>query len=109
MGFDFDITCGAHGEVEAGVTAQRGQHVVVERNTGVDGHLPGTVKVELDDDIGFAGTPFDTRPPASFGCLGGCHGAPTGLRVTGTRSVAIRALARRNASFSSASPVVARR
>ncbi len=106
--FDLDIALGAHGQVEAGMSAQCGQHVVVERHTGVDVDLPGAVEVQLDDDVGFFGASLDTRAAGRFAYFGGGHGAPTG--VTGASSVAaIRALASRKASFSSARPVVARR
>jgi len=97
---DLDVAFGANGQVEAGVAAQRRQHVVVERHTSVDVHLPGAVEVELDEDVGFLGGALDARSTT--------HDAPTG--VTGVSSVAaICALALRNASFSSARPVVARR
>ena len=103
VSFDFDVALGAHAEVEAGMRAQRGQHVVVERDTRVDVDLPGAVEVELDDDVGFLGAALNTRA-AGAGCSRGSY------VLTGANSVAaIRALTRRNASFSSARPVVARR
>ena len=106
VSLDLDVALGAHGQVEAGVAAQRGQHVVVERHAGVDVDLPGAVEIELDDDVGFLGAAFDS---CAAGRNGG-HGAPTGLGSAGASSVAaIWALASRNASFSSASPMVARR
>ena len=104
---DLDVALGAHGQVEAGVAAQCRQHVVVERHTGVDVDLPGAVEVEFDDDVGFLGAAFNTRTTRCSRSFSG-HGAPMG--VTGASSVAaIWALALRNASFSSARPVVARR
>ena len=125
MRLDLDIALGAHGEVEAGVAAQRCEHVVIERDAGVDVDLPGAVEVEFDDDLGFLGAAFDTRTPGCFPNFGSGHGAPktwsrsasrgfaalaiapTGLGVSSV--AAIWALARRNASFSWANPVVARR
>ena len=106
VALDLDVALGPHGQVEAGVAAQRRQHVVVERHTGVDVNLSGAVEVELDDDVGFLGTPFNSRAACCGAFFG--HGAPT--VVAGASSVAaIPALARRKASFSSARPVVARR
>ena len=63
--FDLDVALGAHGQVEAGVAAQRGQHVVVERHTGVDVNLPGAVEVEFDDDVGFFGGAFNAGAAAA--------------------------------------------
>ena len=100
MRLDLDVALGAHGQVEAGVAAQRGQHVVVERHTGVDVDLAGAVEVEFDDDVGFLGAALDTR------VAGAGHDAPKGWANS---VAAIWALAARKASFSSASPVVARR
>ena len=98
--FDLDVAFGAHGQVEAGVGAQCGEHVVVERDTGVDVHLPGAFEVELDDDLGFFGSALDACATA------GSHEAPNGW----ANSVAANfALADRNASFSAASPIVVRR
>ena len=74
----------AHGQVEAGVAAQRRQHVVVERHTGVDVNLPGAVEVELDDDVGFLGAALNSRAACCCPYFG--HGAPTG--VAGASSVA---------------------
>ena len=68
MRFDLDIALGAHGQVEAGMSAQRCQHVVVERDTGVDVHLPGAVEVELDDNVGFTGAAFNTRTTGRCTC-----------------------------------------
>ena len=108
VSFDLDVALGAHGQVEAGMTAQGGQHVVVERHTGVDVDLPGAVEVELDDDVGFAGATLDARTAGRDACFGVVTVLLRG--VAGASSVAaIRALARRNTSFSSASPIVARR
>ena len=59
VALDLDVALGAHGQVEAGVAAQRGQHVVVERHAGVDVDDAGAVEVELDDDVGFLGLAFD--------------------------------------------------
>ena len=91
VSLDLDVALGAHGQVEAGVAAQRGEHVVEERHAGVDVDDSGAVEVELDDDVGFLGLAFDA------GATAGGHCAP------------IRALASSSASFSSASPMVARR
>ena len=89
--FDLDIALGAHGQIEAGVAAQRGQHVVVERDTGVDVDDSGAIEVEFDDDVGFFGGALN-----ACAATGG-HDAPKGW----ANSVAARsALAARNASFS---------
>ena len=61
IALDLDVTGGAHGQVEARVAAQRGEHVVVERHTGVDVDLAGAVDVEVDDDVGFLGATLDAR------------------------------------------------
>ena len=64
VAFDLDVALGAHGQVEAGVAAQRGQHVVEERHAGVDVDDAGAVEVEFDDDVGFLGLAFDLRDDA---------------------------------------------
>ena len=69
--FDLDVALGVHREIEAGVGAQRRQHVVEERHTGVDVDDAGAVEVDLDDDVGFPGLTFDLRATG--------HDAPTGL------------------------------
>ncbi|BCI88773.1 hypothetical protein NIIDMKKI_39790 [Mycobacterium kansasii] len=66
MRFDVDVAGGTHRQVEAGVTAQRRQHVVVERHPGVDVDLPGAVEIQFDDDVGFARAPFDA---GTAGCV----------------------------------------
>ena len=66
VALDLDVALGAHGQVEAGVAAERGEHVVVERHAGVDVDDAGAVEVELDDDVGFLGLAFDFRA-ARFG------------------------------------------
>src|SRR5258705_12739715 len=91
VALDLDVALGAHGQVEAGVAAERGQHVVVERHAGVDVDDAGAVEVEFNDDGGFLGLAFDFRATVFAHC------AP------------ISALALSSASFSSANPVVARR
>ena len=91
MAFDLDVALGVDGEIEAGVAAQRREHVVVERDAGGDVHGSGAVEIELDDDVGFLGLAFDS------GATVGGHCAP------------IRALASSSASFSSARPMVVRR
>src|SRR6202012_2579949 len=105
--FDLDVALGADVQVEAGVAAQRGQHVVVERDAGVHVDLPGAIEVELDGDVGFAGAALDARTTGLD--FGGCHSAPKTWSGAASSVAASWALARRNASFSSASPVVARR
>lgn len=69
MALDLDVTLGAHRQVEAGVTAQRGEHVVVERHPGVDVDVAGAVEVEVDDDVGFLGAALDARTAGGFSVL----------------------------------------
>src|ERR1700742_3942918 len=43
VALDLDVALGLDGQVEAGVGAKRGQHVVEERHAGVDVHDAGAV------------------------------------------------------------------
>ena len=56
---DLDVTLGAHGQIETGVGAERGEHVVEERHAGVDVDDAGAVEVQFDDDVGLLGGAFD--------------------------------------------------
>ena len=51
------------GEVEAGVPAQLGDHVVEERHPGVGAAVAGAVQVELDGDLDLGGAPLDPGGP----------------------------------------------
>ena len=73
VALDLDVPAGGDGQIEAGVAAQRGEHVVEEGNPGLDGDRTGAVEVEFDDDVGLSGLALDSGAP---GCLG--HGAPCG-------------------------------
>ena len=99
---DLHITAGGHGQVEARVSAECGEHVIEERHTGVDRDRTGAVQIEFDDDVGLFGLPFD--PHAAGG--GGGHDAPRGWAgwVAANRWLAVR-----KASFSCARPMVTRR
>jgi hypothetical protein len=66
MTLDFDVTLGMHGQVEACVAAQGGQHVVVERHSGADVRSTGAVEIEFDDDVGFLGLAFHMRAAGHF-------------------------------------------
>src|SRR5690606_28394605 len=102
---DLDVAHGPHGQVEAGVRAQRGEHVVVERHAGADVGAAGAV--ELDDVAGFPGDAFYARGPVVLG-----HFVPRSSLETAApaiSSAASSALTRRNSSFSAARPMVARR
>ena len=70
VSLDLDVALGVHRQVEARVAAERGQHVVVERDAGADVGLSGAVEVEFDDDVGFLGLAFDSRggSPESSSC-----------------------------------------
>src|SRR5207247_7416631 len=52
-----------HGQVEAAVLAQLGQHVVEERHAGADLHHPDAVQVEFHHDLRLVGEPFHPRHP----------------------------------------------
>ena len=65
---DVDVARGVHAEVEAGVAAERGQHVVEERHAGGDVDDAGAVEVELDDDVGLLGLAFDPGAAGRRGC-----------------------------------------
>ena len=59
VGVDVQVAVGLHGEVDAAVLGQRGEHVVVEPHAGADRGRPGAVEVQLDDELGLAGGPLD--------------------------------------------------
>ncbi len=99
---DIHVTAGGDAQIEAGVAAEGGQHVIEERHPGVDRDLPGAVEFELDHDVGLPGPSLDPRTARGAAT----HGAPNGW----ARSVlASRRLAARKASFSAANPMVTRR
>src|SRR3712207_6851782 len=47
VGVDVQVAVGLHGEVDAAVLGQRGEHVVVEAHAGADGAGPRAVEVQL--------------------------------------------------------------
>ena len=55
---------GAHGQVEAAVLAELGEHVVEERHAGVDLGCARAVELELDQDLRLLGRALDLREPA---------------------------------------------
>ena len=59
VGVDVQVAVGLHGEVDAAVLGQRGEHVVVEPDAGGDVDRAGAVEVDLDDELGLAGGPLD--------------------------------------------------
>ncbi len=97
VAFDVDIALGGDRQIKARMGAQRGQHVVEERHTGMHADVTGAVEVEFDDDVGLAGLALDL--------CGAAHGAP----MWASSEAASRALAARKASFSSANPIVVRK
>ena len=54
---DVHVPAGLDVEVDQGVPGQRGEHVVVETDPGRDPAQAGSVQVEGDGDLGFAGDP----------------------------------------------------
>jgi len=54
--FDLDIALGSHGQIEAGVDCPGGQHVVVERHTGVawTSPVPSRLRSDAMSDSGGA-------------------------------------------------------
>src|SRR5690606_27689026 len=70
VGVDMGITCRRHLQVEAGVGAQRREHVVEEGHGGGDVHLAGAVDVEADLDGGLAGGAGEGRGARRAGGLG---------------------------------------
>ncbi|SKS07232.1 Uncharacterised protein [Mycobacteroides abscessus subsp. abscessus] len=101
MGFDFGVALGGYREIKAGVRAQRGEHVVVERHSGVDLYPAGPVQVQFHHDVRLTGGPRHARCPR---LSWNRHDAST------SRSVAARlSLTFKNTSFSLASPTVTRR
>src|SRR6516225_4699343 len=60
---DLDVALGPHGEVEAAVLAQLGQHVVEEGHAGADLDHPDAVQVELHHDLRLAGEPLHPCHP----------------------------------------------
>src|SRR6185312_15932943 len=105
VSLDVHVPFGADGQVEARVAAEGGQHVVVERDSGVDVDVSRSVEVEFDDDVGLLRGALDTGA-AVFG-----HDAPIELLLlaSATGWAARLALAFRNASFSSGRPMVTRK
>jgi len=50
VGVDLDVALGADDEVQESVLSELRQHVVEERDSGVDLHHPRAIDVELDED-----------------------------------------------------------
>src|SRR5699024_5066306 len=99
VGVDVGVARRRHLQVEAGVGAQRREHVVEERHRGGDVHRAGAVHVEGDLDGGFAGGAGEGR---GAGPTGGGAGR-LGAVVLGHRgSASSRAV--RNAALSSGVP-----
>src|SRR5699024_7884751 len=73
VGVDVGVAAGPDDEVEAGVGAERGEHVVEERHGGRDVDLAGAVQVQGDLDAGLAGAAADGRGPGRAGCGRGGH------------------------------------
>ena len=48
---DLGVALGADGQAEAAVLAELGEHVVEERDAGLDLHRAGAVEVELDEEL----------------------------------------------------------
>src|SRR5690606_20915473 len=65
------------GEVDQGVLAQGGEHVVVEGHGRGDVRAPGSVEVDLDEHRRLGGRPLDTRRPAAAG-----HSPATSTRAS---------------------------
>ena len=98
VGIDVHVAGGLDLQVEGRVGAQGGEHVVVERDRGVDVDLTSAVEVEFDQHRRLLGGALD---PAEAGpVLEGCHW------LVSSRTAL---LAARNASFSAGVPMVTRR
>src|SRR5260370_21109676 len=61
MRVDLGVALGPHGQVEAAVLAQLGQHVIEERHAGADLDHPEAVQVGLDHDLRLLGEPLPPR------------------------------------------------
>ena len=101
VALDLDVAHGLHGQVEAGVGAQRGEHVVEERHAGARCR---PVRCRRGRARRRCRIPWSCVRPWRAGS--GVLGAGGRARVT---MRPIRALAVSSASFSSARPMVVRR
>ena len=97
VGVDLQVALGLDPQVEAGVPAQLGDHVVQERHPGVGPAVAGAVQVELDGDLDLGGAPLDPGGPRRGSWNGCAH----------RRSSSVRAV--RKASSSAGVPMVTRR
>src|SRR5690606_35898563 len=98
VGVDVGVPAGLDPQVERGVRAQRVEHVVVERHTGVDLDLAGPVEVQFDQHRRFLRGALDLADPAAR--------LECGHWLISSRTAL---LAARKASFSSGVPTVTRR
>src|SRR5260370_7621669 len=98
MRVDLGVALGPHGQVEAAVLAQLGQHVIEERHAGADLDHPDAVQVELDHDLCLVGEPLHPRHSVHQLCPPLTAGAPF-RRSTSSRPD-------RNAAISSPVPTV---
>ncbi len=91
VGVDLQVPLGLHPQVEAGVLAELGEHVVQERHAGVGAAGARAVQVELDGDGDLGGAALDAGA------------ARPGHQASSSASAA------RNASSSDGVPTVTRR
>ena len=62
---DVDVALGTNREVDQRVARERGEHVVVETDTGGDVADAGTVEIQLDDDMRLGGLSLDAGSTTS--------------------------------------------
>ena len=81
VGVDLQIALGLHAQVEAGVPAQLGDHVVEERHPGVGPAVAAAVQVELHGDLDLGGAPLDPGRPRGPSWDRRAHGLSSSVRA----------------------------